>query len=228
MLGSSTTTGTMPRVNLLPPEIAEKAALRRSQVAMAGVGLAAVAVVGVMYMQASAKVNDAAADKETALATGTKLQGDLNKLQNVRDVYAQVDGARLTLARAMATEILWSSYLHDLTLTIPENVWLEKLSATVPNTMAAGAAPGGAAGPSSGGIINNGIGRITVEGHAFVHNDVASWLESLTKQKGYSNPYFTRSESKDGTKVRSTVAFTSTVDLTPAALANRYLKGTAR
>jgi len=231
MLGSSTTTGTMPRVNLLPPEIAEKAALRRAQVAMAGVGLAAVAVVGVMYVQASAKVNDAAADKEAAVATGVQLQGDLRKLQNVRDVYAQVDAARQTLASAMATEILWSSYLHDLTLTIPENVWLTKFTAAVPNALVGGAAPGGGiASPTPGGIINTGIGRIMIEGEAFAHTDVASWLESMTKQKGYANPYFTKSEKVGGENVivRPYVQFNSSVDLTAASLANRYLKGTAR
>lgn len=227
MLGSSTTTGTMPRVNLLPPEIAEKAALRRSQVAMVGVGLAAVAVVGVMYMQASAKVNDATADKEVALATGAQLQGDLRKLQNVRDVYAQVDSARATLSAAMATEILWSSYLHDMTLTIPENVWLRKMTATVPNAMG-GAAPGAGVNTATGAVLDSGVGRISIEGSGLVHNDVAAWLESLAKQKGYIHPYFTLSDKNVLKGTPSHVKFTSSVNLSPAALANRYVKGPAR
>lgn len=225
MLGSSTTTGTMPRVNLLPPEIAEKAALRRSQVAMAGVGVAAVAVVGVLYMNATAKVNDAKADRDAAVATGTALNAELRTLQNVRDVYARVDAARATLSSAMATEILWSGYLHDLTLTIPENVWLTNMTAAVGGQGSTSAL----AAPTTAGasVLDPGVGSVTFTGRAFEHNDVASWLESLAKQKGYANAYFTQSvKSKIG--ARGIVEFSSTVNLTPAALANRYSKGTAR
>jgi Tfp pilus assembly protein PilN len=226
MLGSSTTTGTMPRVNLLPPEIAEKAALRRSQVAMAGVGLAAVAVVGVLYVQAGAKVDDAAADKEVAVQTATQLQSDLRKLQNVRDVYAQVDAARATLASAMSTEVLWSSYLHDMTLTIPEGVWLTKFTANVPNGVSGNGT--GAPAASATGVLDQGVGKITFEGAALAHSDVAAWLESLAKQKGYFQPYFTQAAKEHLFGAPDIVKFNSTVNLTPAALANRYLKGTTR
>lgn len=212
----------MPRVNLLPPEIAEKAALRKAQLAMGGVGLAAVAVVGVLTMNASAKVSDAEQAKAEAVATGAKLQTDVRALQNVRDVYAQVDSARATIAGAMSTEVLWSSYLHDLTLTIPENVWLTTY--TVALTQSGQGAPAAVA---AGPVLEPGLGTITIAGTAFDHDDVASWLESLAKQKGYANPYFTQStEAMIGS--RTVVNFTSTVNVTPAALANRYAKGISR
>ena len=221
ILGSSTTTGTWPRVNLLPPEIAEKAALRKAQVAMVGVGLAAVAAVGVLTMNASAKVSEAEEAKADAVATGAKLQSDVRALQNVKDVYAQVDAARATLAGAMATEVLWSSYLHDMTLTIPENVWLTTYTVALQGAGATGGAAPGTA------VLDPGLGTITIVGTAFSHNDVASWLESLAKQKGYANPYFTQSsEARIGS--REVVNFTSTVTVTPASLANRYAKGITR
>ena len=221
--GTSTQTALAPRVNLLPPEIAESARIRRSQVGMVGAGLAAVAVVGLMYTQATAKVSQAEEAKADAVATSVKLKQDVDKLQTVRDTYAQVDASKKTLATAMYSEVLWSGYLNDLTLTIPENVWLTNYS--VEMTAAKKAGSGGASG--SGPVFDPGLGTVTITGTAFTHDDVAAWLESLAKQKGYSHPYFTDStERLIGS--REVVDFTATTYLTDKALSNRYTKGLAR
>lgn len=222
---TSTQAAVAPRVNLLPPEIAEQAKVRRAQLAMVGTGLAAVAVVGVMYMNASAKVSEAEQRKADATAMQAKLKSDVAKLQVVRDTYDQVDAAKQTLATAMGYEILWSSYLNDLTLTIPENVWLTNYSVKMNEAKKAGTGGSSADGP----VLDPGLGTVTVTGVAFTHDDVAAWLESLAKQKGYSHPYFTEStEFKIGDRV--VVKFTSTTYITEKALSNRYTtkKGLAR
>jgi Tfp pilus assembly protein PilN len=217
--GTSTTTAA-PRVNLLPPEIAEKSRLRRAQLAMVGTGLAAVAVVGVMYTQQSAKVDDAQQQKAAAEAAHVRLNAEKAQLQSVSDTYAQVDQAKQTLASAMHYEVLWSSYLHDLTLTIPENVWLTNMTAKLELTKAPA---GGNAGP----VLDPGLGTVTFTGRAFAQEDVAAWLESVSKEKGYTNPYFSQSvEALIGTV--PVVNFTSTVTLTEKALSNRYVKGLDR
>lgn len=216
--GSTRTLAATPRVNLLPPEIAEKAKLRRSQVAMAATGLGAVAVVGLLYMQASAKVSDAESDKRAAEARHAVLQRDLRKLDNVKQIYAQVDAANKTLATAMHYEVRWSSYLYDLTLTIPEAVWLESMEANL--TLAP---------PATGEnepVLDPGLGQITFKGSAFSHDDVAAWLESLAKQKGYSDPYFTKSEDRMAS--REVVDFESTTYVNDKARSNRYAKGLSR
>lgn len=224
MYGSSTTTAAPPRVNLLPPEIAERASLRKAQVAMLGTGLAAVAVVGVMYMQASAKVSDAERDRTEAIAANAALRDDLAKLENVKDTYAQVDAANKTLATAMHYEIRWSSYLHDLTLTIPENVWLEEMN--VKMEVSKSSASGGTPGSDSEPVLDPGLGTVSFKGVAYSHDDVAAWLESLAKQKGYADPYFTKSE--DRMKLKVLIDFDSTVYLNEKALSKRYAKGLPR
>jgi Tfp pilus assembly protein PilN len=212
-LGSSTTTAVAPKVNLLPPEIAEKARLRKAQLAMAGTGLAAVAVVGLLYTQQTAKVSEARAAKDEAVATNVDLQTELHKLDNVQQTRVKVDAAKATLASAMAQEVTWSTYLHDMTLTIPEEVWLTSFNAQVnpPVTTPGATAP----------VLDPGIGVVTINGVAFSHDDVAAWLESLAKEKGYANPYFTQAVEGEINK-RTVVNFTSTVNLTPAALSGRY------
>lgn len=219
---TSTITAAPPRVNLLPPEIAEQAKLRKAQVAMLGTGLAAVAVVGLMYMQASAKVSSATEEKAQATAANTTLRRDLGKLQTVKDTYAEVDVANKTLAQAMHGEIRWSTYLHDLTLTIPENVWVTKFDVQMNGVTRSGS--GG-----SDAVVDPGRGTVSIEGMAFSHDDVAAWLDSLSRQKGYSDPYFTRSESvipEEGGRVL--VEYESTAYLNDKALSNRYVKGLGR
>lgn len=215
MIGSPTTTAAMPRVNLLPPEIAQRAKARKAQVAMVATGLAAVAVVGVMYTNAQAKISQANEEKASAAAANVKLRADLAALQHVQEMRTQVDQANATLVSAMANEVTWSRYLHDLTLTIPENVWVTSFTATVSGPSAAGGA---------GAVLDPGLGTVTFTGKAFTHDDVAAWLESLAKEKGYVNPYFTQSrEEMIGT--RKVVDYTSTANLSPAALSGRYAKG---
>jgi len=218
---TQTTTAAPPRVNLLPPEIAERAKLRRAQVAMVATGLAAVAVVGVMYMQATAKVSAAEDEKTQALAANSVLQQQLGDLEGVKRAYAEVDAASKTLALAMHHDVRWSSYLHDLSLTLPENVWLDELSVE----MAAGSSSGGT---SSNGdsVLDPGLGTVTFKGQAFSHDDVASFLDTLSKQKGYSDPYFSKAE--DLLLERVIIEFEATSYLNEKALSNRYAKGLTR
>jgi Tfp pilus assembly protein PilN len=211
-----------PRVNLLPPEIAERNSLRRAQLAMVGTGLAAVAVVGVMYTQASAKVSSAQHAKTEAVAENARLTGQLGQLQNVRDTYAQVDVANRSIATAMQYDVHWSQYLQDVTLFIPENVWLNTLTVKV-------APPQSGPGSSSGGdaVLDPGLGTVTVTGTALSHDDVATWLESLSREKGFANPYFTSSTERVlGGRV--VTDFGSTVNLTEKSLSNTYAKGLER
>ena len=220
-LGSTTATAVAPRVNLLPPEIAERSRLRRSQLLMVGTGLAAVAVVGVMYTQQSAKVSAAEEQKAQATAASVRLRNDLAKLQNVQQTRVEVDTARATLAGAMANEVLWSRYLHDITLTIPEGVWLTKLEVVMTDSTADTTAAAATT------VFDPGLGTVTVEGEAREHTDVAAWLESLAHEKGYANAYFSKSKDK---RIGATeaVEFSSSTNVTEDALSKRYTKGLAR
>lgn len=215
---TSTTTAVAPRVNLLPPEIAEQVALRKSQVAMLATGLAAVAVVGVMYLQATAKVSAAEDEKAEAAAASAKLRTELRALDHVKETYARVDAANKTIATAMAFEVRWSTYLHDMTLTIPENVWLNEVAAEM-DVMKQG-------GSTTEQVLDSGLGTVTFKGSAFSKDDVASWLESLAKQKGYADPYFTKAEDRMTSRI--VIDFESTTYLSDKALSNRYTKGLPR
>jgi len=207
-------TPVLPRVNLLPPEIREAARFRRFQLAMVGAGVAAVAIVGALTYSAHQGVTSAKNQLDSANAQHASLQSQLAGLQSVNDVYAQVAAKKAMLKQAMGPEIRWSYYLTDLSLKIPQNVWLTNVTASEAQAGAAGAAP-------TSTVLPAGIGTVTLSGVAFSHDDVATWLDALAKEHGFTNVYFTNStEAAIGPK--SVVNFTSSVTLTQAALSGRY------
>lgn len=215
---TSTATASLPRVNLLPPEIAEERVIRRVKVGLAAGVAGCAAVVGLLYVAAHASVGSAKTELGQATAQRDTLQTQVSKLSGVTQTYAQVAARQTMLSQIMGDEIRWSSYLNDLSLRMPENVWLASASITQSSTAAA--APAGAAG---GAVFDPGVATITFSGVALSHDDVAVWLESLAKQKGFANPYFTISTVADlyGHEV---VNFQSTVTVTPVAYSGRYTK----
>jgi Tfp pilus assembly protein PilN len=210
----------MPRVNLLPPEIAEKAMLRKVQMGLGAGVVAAVGVVGLLFASASHGVSSAQDSVDQATAQGTKLQAETAKYNNVTAVYDAAAAARAQLVTAMGQEVRYSQLLHDLSLSVPSTVWLKSLSYTqTPPAAAAATGTAGAAAP-----VSSAIGTVSFQGVGFDHDDLALWLESVAAQKNYANTYFSNStEGLLGTS-KVVVNFATTADLTPAALSGRYLK----
>jgi len=215
---SAPRTPLLPRVNLLPPEILEAARFRRFQLAMVAAGVGAVAVVAALGVNAHQGVNSAKSDLAQAQASKASLQNQLSGLQSVRDVYDQVAAKKAMLAQAMGPEIRWSYYLTDLSLKVPDHVWLTSVNAT---ETAGSSAP--APGAAASAVVPAGVGTVSFGGVAFSHDDVATWLDSLAKERGYTNTYFTNS-TKALVGPREVVNFTSSVTLTQAALSGRYSK----
>jgi Tfp pilus assembly protein PilN len=218
-VGQSVASSVMPRVNLMPPEIAEAARFRRFQLAMAGAVAAAVVVVGLLYTHEHSGVTSAKSELDAAKQQNVALQSQLTSLQSVQDVYSQVASAEAMLQQAMGGEIRWSSYLADLSLRIPDHVWLTNVTATQTVTGLTVTT----ATTTPGAVTSGGIGNIAFQGVAFSHDDVATWLDMLAKERGFTNPYFT--SSTEGTIGPKTVDnFASTVDITPQAESGRYNK----
>ena len=199
----------LPRVNLLPPEIAETARFRRITYGLGGGLLGALGIVALLYVGAVAAVNDANTELETATATGASLRVETAKYADVEAVYARAAAAQAMLTSAMGEEVRYSQFMNDLSLTVPANVWVKNVTfAQAPV-------------PAALGSTVPGIGTVTFTGVGFKHDDVAVWLESLAKQKGYVDAYFT-SSTKALLGNRDTVNFTSTVTMTADALSGRY------
>jgi Tfp pilus assembly protein PilN len=214
---TSTRVFDLPQVNLLPPEIHEKRQLQRAQAGLGVVVLAAVVGVGLVYVNGGSAVTDGKSRLATAQTTQTQLQGQVNKLSYVTAQAGQAQAAQGMLAQATGSAIPFSTYLADLSLLTPKNVWFTSLTLT--STLAPGSVVPGAAAPDT-------VGTVTFSGQALAHNDVATWLDAAAKEGGFADPYFTSSTESlvpgtgttTGTAAKTWVTFSSSVNLTSAAL----------
>lgn len=215
---TATRTGTVASVNLLPPEIEQERRFRRVQVGLGAGVVGSLGVVAALFILASSQVGAAQDDLDVSKARTTKLEAQAAEYSQVPLVYSQVEAARAQLELAMGKEIRWSYYLNDLSLKTPSKVWLTTM-AVAANEAAPGAV---AAGPDTS-YIGPGLGIVNFEGMALKHNDVAAWLDSLAKQKGYDQPYFTDSTEE---KLNDTIVvrFKSQVTITEDALSKRYVQ----
>ncbi|HEX7354989.1 MAG TPA: hypothetical protein VF288_09185 [Mycobacteriales bacterium] len=207
----------LPSINLMPPEIAEHTALRQLKQVCLGVVVLCLVIVGGLYYQAHSSVSSAKKGLASAQQEQSAVQAQVSKLQPVAQAYAQVASAKALVTEALAGKIEWSQQLNDLALSTPPGVWLTNMSVT--------------AGPSTNGALTSqGIASITFTGVASeqglsgeaglngARDVVASWLESLAAEHGYTNPYVTTTqEAYIGTV--PVVNFTSTVTVTSALLA---------
>jgi Tfp pilus assembly protein PilN len=208
----------IPRVNLLPPEIGAKRAERRSYVFMGVAVASAGAAVVALYLGQASRVSSAKKELARAQSENRTLTTERAGLQNVQDTYAQVDANEALITRAYSTRVLWSVYLHNISLQIPENVWITQLTADA-------TPPAIGAVPVPGKITP--AGSFTFAGKGFEYNDLAAWLDSVAKIKGVVNASFSSAQDEKPTsaKGRTVVKFTSTALLTPAAITPHKIPG---
>ncbi len=113
------------RVNLLPPEIEEEAKFRSLRLVLAAVVAGAVVIVILLTVWAGsgiASAQDAVAQQQ---AKQVVLQKQLATLSNVPATFAKVASAQNSVSSALGAEVLWSTYLADLSLTIPDGVAMQ-------------------------------------------------------------------------------------------------------
>ena len=148
----------MRAFDLLPKDAghAEQAGRRPStvQLGIAVAGLVLVAVLGAMFLLSSARV----ADKQRTL-DGLKGQlADLNVAaekpqagDETDEALVQERGTRTgALSVALAGRIAWDRFLRDVSLVLPEDVWLTSLTGTSGTAPQAAATPTDPAAPAAG------------------------------------------------------------------------------
>lgn len=213
---TATRVATLPRVNLLPPEIAQARRFRKVQAGLGAGVLAAVGVAAALFLLASAQVSEAQGELDAAQSRNATLQAKANAFAEVPLVYAQVEAAQAQLGQAMGQEVRWSYFLNDLSLRTPKKVWLTSMTVAQTSDSPVAAAPA-----APGGLMQPGIGTVTFAGKGYVHNDVAAWLDALAKQKGLTQPYFT-SSALEPIGTEPSVSFTSQATITEEALSGRF------
>lgn len=214
----------MPRVNLLPPEIAAAAKLKRLQILLGALVLAVMALVVMGFLMVTGQVSGAEEDLATAEAEGNALAADVATYAEVPQVLAEVDVAQANLVTAMTPEIRWSFYLNDLSLTIPNSTRL--VSTTAVNEAAAAQLSGTV--DTTGGVLTPlgqaSMGSVTFSGRSTSFDAVAAWLQSLARQKGYVEPTVQSVIKAEGTDTAGSFYDTETsTQLSLEAASERFL-----
>jgi Tfp pilus assembly protein PilN len=229
-----------PQVNLLPPEVAERKALRKLQAALAAGVIACGAVVGGLYVVANNGKASAQTNLDQAVSEASTLQAAKSRLLPAQIARTQVQATKQALVTAMGAEVLWSRYLDQIRLRLPDGVRLTSLtvipatpgtsgSTTGSATPAPAPTPAPAAGSTSGSApsaiaplpTSGTIASVTIAGKAVDHDGVANWLDATAAIPGWTNVYLTNTTA-DSTGL---VAFTMTANISSAALSHRFTAG---
>lgn len=153
----------MRAVNLLPRDDARSKSRQQNPVVLGGViaGVAATAIIAAVFLTVSAGV----ADKQERL-DAAQAELDATPVPPPADTAAatlqQERGQRVVaLSTALGKRVAWDRILRELSLVLPEDVWLSTLSAKAPSQAAD--APAG----------------FTITGKTYSHDGVARLLARL-------------------------------------------------
>jgi hypothetical protein len=202
---------TLPRVNLLPPEVHQARKVRQLRVGLgAGVAVVALAVAGVYLLQVQ-NANNAKDELAKAQAQGLVLQGQKAQFVQVPQILGAIESAENARQTAMSQDVQWYRYLNDFSYVTPKRAWINTFEITLASASQVSTTP----------LAHSGVATVTVTGAAMQHNDVAAWLDSVAKERGWTDAYFTDSEK---VKINDTVGvkWNSTATVTADALSHRY------
>jgi len=212
---------TMPRVNLLPPEIGERAAMRRLQGYCAAALVVCAAAVGGLWYQAHHEVTHQRSQVASAQQEQQSVQRQVSSLSQVATAYSAVENAQKLVAQALGGEVRWSQQLRDLSMTIPANVWLKNMTITPNTSSTSTTSPTTSSTTANSAQSRPAVATVSFQGVALSRNDVANWLERLVTMKGYVGAtYSTTTEAALGGRI--VVNFSSSVTVTDDALSHRY------
>jgi Tfp pilus assembly protein PilN len=199
-------------VNLLPRD--DQSRGKKQQNVPVLISTAAIVLVtgliGVMYLSG----------KSTAQAKQFELEGaqaELARLPSVAEITAK-DAPRRTLktehdarvtalSSALTRRIAWDRILREISLVLPNDVWLQSMSATSPTP-----ASGMSAAVSRPGIAPT---LMTMEGSTYSHDAVARLLTRLSVIPDLTNVWLTKSEL-GAVAGRPIVSFTILADVRQA------------
>jgi Tfp pilus assembly protein PilN len=230
-----------PRANLLPPEIAERAALRRLQALLVAAVIASGGIVGAFYVTTASHRGPAKAALAQALSEQRTLAAQKAVLAPAQVAHQQLLAAKQSLVAAMGSEVLWSDQLDTLRRQLPAGVRLSTLTVTgidpttggtssstlvtpPASSASSGTAASSTAASGTGAANSNYIATVAMAGVALDNNAVANWLDTLAGMPGWGNVYLTSTLAGGGTGT-PTVTYAITANITPAALSHRYTNG---
>jgi Tfp pilus assembly protein PilN len=206
------------RINLLPPERAERRRGRQITTSIVAAGVALIVLLALVFVAEIIRLNGQKNALRVQQETNTTLQSQVATLSQFQQLETQLQQKTTLLKNVTQDEVRWSVILADVSLVIPSDTWLTNLTANEAASSGTQAAPGTAA--------SQPLGTIQLTGVTFSHLDVAKWLTRLAGVDAFTNTYLSIS-SKAVIGATGVVNFSSSVELSDQAF-RRNQRGAER
>ncbi|MEA2557982.1 MAG: type pilus assembly protein PilN [Actinomycetota bacterium] len=206
----------MTQVNLLPPEIRQRAIVRRNTFLVGAAGVLLIALMVFLYIGQASRLADVNKDIAEQDATNASLQQQAAGLAEFATLKAEADAKQIVLKEVYANEVAMSSLMQDVSDVMPSDAFLTSMAVTV-------------SGPGAGTLTPSGtttyIGTVTFGGSVYRLDTFPIWLDRIGSIEGFENPFVgSYTESAAGSLLYQ---FTSGADISEAALTDRGSKGNA-
>jgi Tfp pilus assembly protein PilN len=188
----------MRPVNLLPRDDSKGQRPQPGAVTLTAVlgGVLVTALLAGLFLMTSSTVGDRQAEVDGLRAELAAIPPPPEPTGQASTLEAEKSQRVTVLGQALGSRIAWDRVLREISLVLPEDIWLESLNANAPDAAAA-AAPGTE--PSKGAF--------TITGYSYSHDGVARLLARLSVLPQLERPTL-GSSVLDKSKPRSVVKFT--------------------
>jgi len=202
-------------VNLLPPELRERQAVRRTTSLVVAGGLAALALIGILYLFQVLRLSQVRADLEAQQSTNARLVRQIAPLREFAALQAEHAAKEALIEVILVNEVSWSSALLDVSRVIPDAFYLTNLTGQIEATVAGDVVVE----PTGGTPETTFVGNMTFDGVANQTGTIATWITRLEEVQGWVNAWVNSAEEDaPGSRIYT---FSNGLDLTQEAVTER-------
>jgi Tfp pilus assembly protein PilN len=202
------------QVNLLPPELRERQAIRRTTSLVVAAGLAVLALIGIFYFFQVQRLAQTQSDLEAQQSRNAQLESQIASLQQFADLQAELAQKEALVGEIFVNEVSWSSALLDVSRVIPDASYLTNLTGQITPTIV-----GEVAAPTGGTPETTLIGNMTFAGVANQTETIATWITRLEEVQGWVNAWV--NSAQEDVPFSRIYTFSNGLDLTQEAATAR-------